>query len=309
VSLDKALISDATRCGASLLLSYKAKSIKIENTVAEVAAEVVEGRNIRTEKNLFGKVVVSAEGAQSSLTSQLGFQTPNPGMKLHATQFEMSNAKLDREDLVEIFLGKTYASGFFAWIIPTGSDSVRVGLASKLPRVHSLLSHFISHNRLVKDKLVKANIRKILGGNVLTGGPIQKTFAQRFLAVGDCAGQTKPTTGGGVITGGICARIASKVIVQSLLLDNSSEGFLKKYEEMWRGALGQEFLLMLQLRRLLNCLPDALISKLIRSGSRIGLGDLMERKGDIDLQSQLIKSLIRDPRIILGFVLSFLGII
>lgn len=309
VSLDRELVSDATGCGAQLLSNAKAKSIRIENTGAVIVAEIRGARSVKTEKTFWGKVVVSAEGAQSKLTSQLGLDSPNPRMKLYATQFEMSNVKLEREDLVEIFLGRKYALGFFAWVIPTGSDSARVGLASKVPKAYSLLKHFVSHNRLVADTLSKARIRKIYGGNVLTGGPIRKTFADRFLAVGDCAGQTKPTTGGGVITGGVCARIASKVVVESLFSNDFSQDFLKKYERVWRRELGQEFVLMLQLRRFLNRLPDVLIDRLIHTASRTGLTNLMEEKGDIDLQSQLIKAIIRDPRIILTFILSFLGII
>jgi len=308
VSLDRELISDAIRYGAQLLSSTKAKSIGIENTGAIVVAETSGAKSIKIDKAFLGKVVVSAEGAQTKLTSQLGLDPPNPRMRLYATQFEMSNVRLDREDLVEIFLGKSCAAGFFAWIIPTGTDSARVGLASKVPKAYSLLRYFVLHSKLVADKLSKARIGKVLGGNVLTGGPIRKTFVDRFLAVGDCAGQTKPTTGGGVITGGVCARIAGKVIEESLLSNDFSQGFLKKYEKMWREEFAQEFLIMLHVRRLLNRLPDALIDRLICAARNSGLATLIEEKGDIDIQSQLIKAIIRDPRIVFSFILSFLGI-
>nr|MDO8099848.1 NAD(P)/FAD-dependent oxidoreductase [Candidatus Njordarchaeota archaeon] len=309
VSLDRELINGATRHGAQLLLSTRAKSIGIENTGAIVAAETTGAKNGKTDKPFWGKIVVSAEGAQSKLTSQLGLDSPNPRMRLYATQFEMSNVRLDREDLVEIFLGKSCAPGFFVWVIPTGCDSARVGLAAKVPKAYSLLRYFISHSRLVADKLNKARIRKILGGNVLTGGPIPKTFVDRFLAVGDCAGQTKPTTGGGVVTGAICARIASQVLVESLLTNNFSQSFLKKYEKMWRDELAQEFLIMLHIRRLLNRLPDALIDRLVCAARNSGLTTLIEEKGDIEFQSELIKTIIRDPRMMFMFVLSFLGIV
>jgi geranylgeranyl reductase family protein len=309
VLLDKKLIADATRFGAQLLLAAKAKSIQMQNSAAYVVAEVGRPGNAKTEKTFSGKMIISAEGAQGKLTKGLGLDSPNPKMKLYATQFEMSNARFDREDLVYIFLGKGYATGFFAWVIPTGSDSARVGLASKLPKSYSLLRHFVSHSRLVAGELGKARVNKILGGNVLTGGPIRKTFADRFLAVGDCAGQTKPTTGGGVITGGICARIASKIVLESLLSNDFGERFLKKYERIWRSQLGQEFLTMLWLRRFLNSLPDALIDRLIHAASKTGLTDIMEERGDIDLQSQLIKAILRSPKTAISLILSFLGIL
>ena len=39
-------------------------------------------------------------------------------------------------------------------------------------------------------------------GRIPTTGPVRTTYADNFMMVGDVAGQTKPTTGGGVILGG-----------------------------------------------------------------------------------------------------------
>ncbi len=307
VSLDRYLVENATRNRSELLLGTRAKSIRRESTGASVIVETRGERKVRKEFVLKSKLIVSGEGAQAKLTSNVGLDAPNPRMRLYATQFEMSNVRLEREDLVEIYLG-SFAPGFFAWVIPTGGDSARVGLASKVPKSYTSLRYFVSHHPVAAAKLANAQLMKVFGGNVLTGGPPQKTYTDRFLAVGDCAGQTKPTTGGGVVTGGICARIASKIAVDSVLAGDFSRRFLKRYEKMWRSELGREFFSMLQMRRLLNHIPDSLLDRVIRAARSVELEKLMEDKGDIDVQTQLIKAVIMDPRIIIALLFSFVGV-
>jgi flavin-dependent dehydrogenase len=307
VSLDRYLVRNATQGGSELELNTRVKQITIQPKYAFVKAETRNTKNVDREITFKSKLIISGEGAQAKLTSQVGLDVPNPRMKLFGTQFEMSNVRLEREDLVEIYLG-SFAPGFFAWVIPTGGDSARVGLASKVPRSLAYLKYFVSHHPVAAPKLAKAHLRKIFGGIVFTSGPSQETSTDRFLAVGDCAGQTKPTTGGGVITGGICAKIASRVAVDSVASGDFSRGFLKRYDKMWRSQLGQEFSSMLRLRRALNHLPNSLLDRILATAKKAGLEKLMQDKGDIDAQSQLIGSLIKNPRIIIAFLLSFVGI-
>lgn len=307
ISLDRYLVENAVRSGSELRLNTKAKQITRQPASALVTAETRSAKNVKREITFKSKLIISGEGAQATLTSHVGLDVPDPQMKLYATQFEMSNVKLEREDLVEIYLGR-FAPGFFAWVIPTGDGSARVGLASKVPKSHTFLKYFVLHHPVAAPKLANARLEKIFGGNVLTGGPSQTTSTDRFLAVGDCAGQTKPTTGGGVITGGICARIASRVAVDSVASGDFSKEFLRNYDKMWQRLLGQEFSSMLRLRRVLNHLPNSLLDKVLGTAKRTGLEKLMRDKGDIDHQSQLISSVVRNPRIIISFLLSFVGI-
>jgi geranylgeranyl reductase family protein len=306
VSLDRYLVCNATHSGSVLQLNTKAKQIAIQPDGAIVKAEIKNNKKEETETTLRSKLVISGEGAQAWLTSQVGLDIPNPKMKLYATQFEMNNIRLERDDLVEIYFG-SFAPGFFAWVIPTGGDSARVGLASNIAKSHRFLKYFISQHPAVAPKFAKARVEKVFGGTVLSGGPSKATSTHRFLTVGDCAGQTKPTTGGGVITGGLCAKIASRVAVQSVALGDFSKEFLNRYDRIWRSQLGQEFSSMLRLRRALNHLPNFLLDKSIVAAKRSGMEELIENKGDIDAQSQLVRSVMMNPRIIVSFLFSFLG--
>jgi flavin-dependent dehydrogenase len=307
ICLDRFLVENATRRGSELQLNTRAKQITIQRDGALVKTETRRNTTRTSEATLKGRLVISGEGGQAKLASQVGLGPPNPKMRLYATQFEMSNVRLGRQDLVEIYFGN-FAPGFFAWVIPTGEDSARIGLASKVAKSHTYLRHFVSHHPAVASKLTKARVKEVFGGMVLTGGPSETTSTDRFLAVGDCAGQTKPTTGGGVITGGICARIAGKVAVDSIASEDLSKEFLKKYDKLWRGQLGQEFSSMLRLRTVLNHTPNSLLDKSLVAAKKSGLESVIEEKGDIDAQSKLIRYALRNPRIILSFLFSFLGL-
>jgi geranylgeranyl reductase family protein len=307
ISLDQYLVEKATHRGSELQLNTKAKQVTIQPDGAIITAETSNNKKKKSEITLRSKLIISGEGAQAKLTTQMGLGIPNPKMKLYATQFEMSKVRLERDDLVEIYFG-SFAPGFFAWVIPTGEDSARIGLASNIAKSHTFLKYFISHHTVAAPKLAKASLEKVSGGMVLTGGPSKATSTHRFLAVGDCAGQTKPTTGGGVVTGGLCAKIASRVAVESVTLEDFSDKFLRRYDRMWQSQLGQEFFSMLRLRRILNHLPNSLLDKSMAAAKRSGLEKVIENKGDIDAQSQLIKSVLMNPRTIISFLLSFLGL-
>jgi geranylgeranyl reductase family protein len=308
VSFDRQIVNEAIRGGATLALNTRASLLEISRKVALVTVDVGGAKGSKKKTKIGSELVASCEGALAGLSKNVGLDIPNPQMRLYATQFEMSNVNMERDDIVQIHLGRNYAPGFFAWVIPTGSDSARVGLASKVPRTMSFLKYFTSGRRSSSKMFMKAKVNRIYGGIVLTGGPTRRTYSDRFLAIGDCAGQTKPTTGGGVVTGGTCAKIAAQVMLESAEVADFSKGFLRRYQTMWRKEIGREFFTMLQARHILNCLPDGLIDKLISGASKIGLASLMEEEGDIDNQSNLIRNALTNPRIIVSILLTLLGV-
>jgi flavin-dependent dehydrogenase len=290
-------------------INTKANFLEANSKAAVVTANVGNAKGSRTQVKIRSELVASCEGFLASLSKQIGLDTPNPRMRVYGTQFEMSNVNLERQDIVQMFLGRNVAPGFFAWVIPTGPDSARVGLASKVPRTLSFLKHFTLRHRPSRDMFRKAKVNRTYGGIILTGGPTRRTYSNRFLAIGDCAGQTKPTTGGGVVTGGTCAEIGAQVILKSMEAVDFSRKFLSRYQRMWKKEIGREFFTMLLARRLLNSLPDRLVDRLISTATKSGLASLMEKQGNIDQQSDLLRSVITNPRVTITALLSLLGFV
>jgi len=60
------------------------------------------------------------------------------------------------------------------------------------------------------------------------------------MVVGDAAGQVKPTTGGGIYFGLLCAGLCVQAAREALLSDDLSSRKLSQYQKQWHKLLKQE---------------------------------------------------------------------
>ncbi len=94
----------------------------------------VKGVNVKadgTEEKAWAKIVVDAEGISSRLLKQAGLAPLKREAMVYAVEAEVENVKNVELDAVEVFLGKSYAPGFYAWLIPRPDGTAKVGLATK----------------------------------------------------------------------------------------------------------------------------------------------------------------------------------
>ena len=118
------------------------------------------------------------------------------------------------------------------------------------------------------------------------------------MAVGDVAGQTKPTTGGGVVTGGTCALVAARAAVSAIERHDASLEFLSNlYEVEWRKLLSKEFSTMLTARRIYNMLSDSTLDELFKIVLKENLMDEIEASGDMDFQASILAKLAEKPSV------------
>ncbi len=249
------------------------------------------------DRSISGRIVINGEGSTGVISRQLGMNTVSKHARLSAYQYELRNVDTDA-DLVEMFYSRKYAPGFFLWVIPLGGKRARIGLAAKRGarlRLRAALAHHPQISEIAKG----ASIERGMGGVVLVGRPLAKTYADHVLLVGDAAGMVKATTGGGVILGGIAARIAGRVASLALAENDVTSHMLKQYQQRWKGLLGQEFLAMYLTQRLLSSLTDRGMDELLAGAKEYGLVDVVRREGDMDRQKQVIMRLFRNPRTIL----------
>lgn len=274
---DKFLAEQATNAGAEIRTESRVK--KISRRDKRIA---VEG----SFPPISAGVVVDAEGAVSRFVKTMGLKPLESRGVLPALQFELEDVNVDTA-YTEIHVGNKVAPGFFAWVIPLGSDSVRVGLACKRANVREKLESFIQR-RFGKFKRAAGR-----SGRLITCGPISRTFDDNFIVVGDAAGQVKPTTGGGVILGGMCASFAGEIAAESVKNGNYGAVFLEKYERLWKSKLSGEFKTMRLARQVINRLSDKTIDKLFKFVLDKNLQEEFSVKGDIDFQGGLLSALVK----------------
>jgi digeranylgeranylglycerophospholipid reductase len=282
--LDTCLAKNAKNLGASLNHHHSIKKIKYNETRAEW---MVSGLGKKNQPfNTSTKVIISAEGHHPKISPQASLPTPSNAWFFPALQYEMDNVIISDKNTVELYFGNKIAPGFYAWLIPLNESMARIGLA-----IHPLLSHgvrkfleyTIKKHPILSKKLEKSVRINSWGGFVPAHGPISKTYADGFMVVGDAAGQTKATTGGGFNIGGYCGLLAGKVAAEAIISNNQSSNFLKKYQRLWHSIFEPNLSIMKLFRRCLSFLPDKTLDAIFNIAIETGINDSIQKVQDVDL--------------------------
>jgi flavin-dependent dehydrogenase len=202
-------------------------------------------------------------------------------------------------EVVELYFGRNYAPGFFAWIVPIGKERAKIGLCVdiRLARfAFNYLEKFCKNHPIVSIKLRQSTSNNINAHIIPTGGPLKKTISDGVLVVGDAAGQVKSTTGGGLYYGMLCSRIAGKILFMAL--KTAKKGIIMKkalieYEKLWRGRLEKEIVFSVKARAFMDSLTDEetnYLLKILREDEL--LKGIIEAKGNIDWQSSLLSPIV-----------------
>ncbi|KAB3548006.1 MAG: NAD(P)/FAD-dependent oxidoreductase [ANME-2 cluster archaeon] len=299
---DRTLAENAIRSGADILMRTRAVGIDIGRDAygrgrRRVLHVVIEGELDVIEAD----VVIGADGVQSHIARWAGLDTPDT--VLSGAQV---STVYDFEDprFVEIFPGSC-APGFFAWAIPY-HGSARIGLAvrpgfgsgsgSRVAQesawVH--LKRLIAEHPVVSEKCAPG-----IAGIAIGGIPIsvpQQTAADGLLIVGDAAGQVKPTSGGGVYPGAVCAKIAGKIAADAVLEGDTSVRRLSEYDKLWRARIGGELAIGRRINGWMARLSDSEINRLVGVLDDDELLDLITRYGDMDHPSVVVRKLLMNRK-------------
>ncbi|GBE18862.1 2,4-dichlorophenol 6-monooxygenase [archaeon BMS3Abin16] len=288
---DKELARDAVRAGAKIRLKTTALDIKRNGRVSVRINEVGE------EKTISSKLLIGADGAGSQVARWAGIERENKFVS--GVQVEVAAADVE-SDVAEVYFGKSFAPGFYAWILPKG-DVFEVGIGStggggETPR--ELLKRFMAEHPIASKKLDSKSILEFNKGAIPVGGP-RDTVSENIMLIGDAAGQTKASTGGGVITGGICARIAADAAISAIEEDNYSQEFLlTSYDQKWRAELEQEFMAHLFMKNIIDSATDPEIDSLFNMLKKEGVPELMTTFTDTDRPLEFIKEVLKKEEIL-----------
>ena len=289
---DAWLASRAIDSGAIVTTQTKVKElVRKQNKVQSVRVDTEK------DEEQSARAFVIAEGSRCRLSGSVGLPVVQRSSKYPAFQYEVSGVDID-ENIVEMFYGKRVAPGFFAWIIPLGEKRARIGLAAR-NKSKIRLNALMRNHTIISERMKGAKIDRSLGGIVLVGMPISKMTVENVVTVGDTAGIVKATTGGGVILGGMTARVAGKIVAESLSTEGSIAKSLSHYNKKCKSMVFNELRMMHLAQMALTSLDDKGLDSVVKDASTKGLLDVVKSEGDMDLQGNVIKKLLKDPRMIL----------
>jgi digeranylgeranylglycerophospholipid reductase len=275
---DKFLAENAARAGAKIELGSRVTnySQSKEETTIEL------GSQTRTSD-----VLLDCSGYESFIH--------NGGDVFQAGQY-LVYGKWFEKSTVEVYLDPQSAPGFFKWVIPLSSDVAKIGVAGKEINTFSVLDSFVKEKNAVPFRKAAAPI--------ICSGTIKKFVDARIVKAGDAAGQPKPTTGGGIFTGGFGGLLAAQAIASAFEANDMS--LLGSYEENWRSKFGEEFRTQLFAR---NAFAKMTPKQLDQLADMINSSDIPRKisdEGDFDRHSIAIMKAFGMSNLfsILGMVVS-----
>ena len=197
---------------------------------------------------------------------------------LASAQFEVY-AKWIEGKTVEILFDSDKYPGFFMWIIPMGDGRGKIGVAGKGINTSVALHEFI------RSKGEKYSIIRKIFAPIWIGGPKSQFVFDRTLIVGDAAGQTKPTTAGGIFSCGMGGVFAGQAI--SNAIEKNDDTLLYEYEKSWKSMFQKEFQSMLLARKVLERLDNKAIDGIFSSLSKKAITDV-SNFSDFDFHSSAL---------------------
>jgi len=202
---------------------------------------------------------------------------------LASAQFEVY-AKWIEGKTVEILFDSDKYPGFFMWIIPMGDGRGKIGVAGKGINTSVALHEFI------RSKGEKYSIIRKIFAPIWIGGPKSQFVFDRTLIVGDAAGQTKPTTAGGIFSCGMGGVFAGQAI--SNAIEKNDDTLLYEYEKSWKSMFQKEFQSMLLARKVLERLDNKAIDGIFSSLSKKAITDV-SNFSDFDFHSSALSLFLK----------------
>jgi digeranylgeranylglycerophospholipid reductase len=284
---DRFLAELAEKAGAEYRLGTRVDSLLADS--GRVSGVLTNNEALKS------KLVIDCEGCSSLLLKKARLPTLDRTLVVQGVEAEVDKIDNVEKKTVEVYVGEKYAPGFYAWIIPRPDGSAKIGLATNRGNPKACLKRLISHHPKAKSKLGDSEIVRISYHPITLGGPLTPSYHDGLLIVGDAASQVKPTTGGGIIMGLNCARIASETAYEAIKQDDTPATFLSIYQKRWQEMIGFDMAVMRRMRLLLNRLSDRQLDKIIAMSSQLGLDKSLTQVGDIDFQGRGMRPLFRSP--------------
>ena len=279
-ALDMSIANRAQGKGVQYMLNSLVRNIEVGDDGVRVGA-VRQGE----ELNLETRAVVIATGFGSRLVEGLGLG--KIGNFVMGTQAEVKTIGVDE---VEVYFGQEVAPGFFAWLVPTSPLKALVGLLSRRsPGLYlkKLISSLLAQGKIISDEAE-------LSYRGISLKPLTKTYSRGLVVVGDAAGQVKPTTGGGIYYGLLCADIAANNLHRALGDNDLSARNLASYEREWKKKLGRELKIGYYARKVYERLNDRHIERVFDIIKSKGIDEALLKADDLsfDWHGEVILKLL-----------------
>ena len=288
-ALDRAIAEKTFAAGVSFEMGARVTDIDLRDGCVELLYEQSENRAGNDRKTTKAGMVILAHGPRYRLQRKFGMGVPTDFLRTAQTE-----TRIQGLTETKVVLGSDVAPGSFAWIVPFrrgGDQWARIGVSAKTKAVPYLRKLLLDLERAGHLDRAAATVRSW----VIPIRPLERTYSERVLAVGDAAGQNKPTTGGGIFYGLLCAAAAAETAVEAFDKKDFGLSVMRGYETRWRKTVGREIKTGILFRRLGEKLTDGEIDELFRIVQSDGILATVSKTARFDWHRDVISFVLRHP--------------
>ena len=286
---DQGVVKQSLEAGADIWLNSK----PVDANVHDDHVDLTISRNGEII-NISASLLIGCDGAHS--WTRRHFKMGKPKELMIGFQAEVVGYE-GRDRWLEMFSGSEIAPGFFAWVIPSGNGSHRIGLWSTAKRlegrsIEQCYDNLLKHP-LWKDRFSNVSETARYCGPV-PSGMVKNTFKDRVILIGDSAGMAKPTTGGGIgpafeqisgIIDNLSAALTKNKLDKKTLHGICSKHFSKMHKDQNRARALRNLLVS-------DC-SDEVLDKHFNSFAKPEVIQLINEVGDIEKPVPLGMALLR----------------
>lgn len=227
------LASQAEKNGTDIFLKTNVKDV-IKNKKGDVIGVIANTKDGGVQ--FFGKIIIDASGFGSIVSKSMGFVSQWKRFGVGA-EYEVTAESVDSKTWW-LMVGQKYSPAGYAWIFPTGENTVRIGVGVGKPESSvdptERLKEIINSKMGPISKLGKITPIEFHYGLIPNEGLSRKTVYNNLILVGDSAGQANPLVLEGIRYAIRFGRIAGEVAAQAIKSGKTDESALLPYETTWR---------------------------------------------------------------------------
>ncbi len=270
--------------GARIQTASRVEGIRIKKDGVSVKA--IDGQGV--ERSFESRVLILATGVNYKLFEWIGLEAPKSflsGAQIHIP--------FQQEDWTSIYVGREVAPGSFAWTVPLETGVARVGLLSEKNPAFYLRKLLDQIKPGWRDDTKESSIDL----RPVVQSPIEKSFSDRVLVVGEAAGQIKTTTGGGIYYGLLGADFAAETLEEAFRKNKFTADVLSPYDRRWKKAIGEELRFGYYFRKLFSKLSDDQVEELFDRLIQEEILNLAHQEAEFDWHKSLILSIFKIPTV------------
>ncbi len=261
---DERIARAAHRAGAELIERASVTDVTLSDDLWTVRCK--DGRRF------LGRCLIAADGAKSKIARALGVVTRGAN-SVASRQYIKGGTHNFTSDGVLLY--PPYVLPGYVALFRHSNDDIDLGCyllpggSVPLTQLKSLLSTEVAKDPYVREVLGDhAEPLERPGLSPLRLGGEPQTHGERFIVLGDAAGQTDPLTGEGIHTAMIAAKIAARILHEAFDEGDLSARRLSAYHRAWMKDFGRDFLISAAAGRAINRFPILLDTAVVAAQRR-----------------------------------------